>query len=152
MTETNDKINELLSQFEEHRNAIHEMIQHVERIKSKIDKIIPDKLDARYIRYFEEKVKSITGLFNTILDMRKEIAKSVKDEIELRRKIDSGDDLNKRLEELLDVRSLVAEVNKFKKEDNRQKEKRISEFSDIDIFPNVGMPFPETRQKEDLTE
>jgi len=75
MTEKNDKINELLSQFEEHRKAIHEMIQHVEKIKSKIDKLIPDKLDARYIRYFEEKVKSITGLFNTILDMRKEIAK-----------------------------------------------------------------------------
>ena len=144
MTETNDKINKLLSQFKEHRNAIHEMIQHVERIRSKIDKIIPDRLDARYIRYFEEKVKSITSLFNTILDMRKEIAKSVKNEIELRRKIDSGDDLNKQLEELLDVRSLVAEVNKFKKEDIKQKEKRISQFSNKDMFANVGMPFPET--------
>jgi len=145
MTEKNDKINELLSQFEEHRKAIHEMIQHVEKIKSKIDKLIPDKLDARYIRYFEEKVKSITGLFNTILDMRKEIAKSVKDEIELRRKIDSVDDLNKRLEELLDVRSLIAEVDNFKKEDNKQKKERLSEFSDMDVFPKVGMPFPETK-------
>ena len=145
MSDENDKINELLSQFEEHRKAIHEMIQHVEKIKSKIDKLIPDKLDARYIRYFEEKVKSITGLFNTILDMRKEIAKSVKDEIELRRKIDSVDDLNKRLEELLDVRSLIAEVDNFKKEDNKQKKERLSEFSDMDVFPKVGMPFPETK-------
>lgn len=149
MLKDDDKVSELLSQFEEHRKAIQEMIQHIEAIRSKVDRLIPDKLDARYIRFFEEKVKSITSLFSTILDMRKEIAKSVKDEIEIRRKMGSADDITKHLEDLLDVRSLANEIDNFKKEVENQKKQRLLEVVDDKNFPDV---FGNISKKEELNE
>ncbi|MHA1872736.1 MAG: hypothetical protein ACTSVB_01370, partial [Candidatus Heimdallarchaeaceae archaeon] len=81
------QVEHLLEEFNDHRVAIKEMIDELNVIKKNIDRLIPASLDARYIRFFEEKVKSITNLFNSLLDMRKEIVKSVREEIDLRRKL-----------------------------------------------------------------
>lgn len=120
--EQEQKIENLLKEFEDHRKSIKIMIDDLEKIKIHIDKILPNSLDARYIRFFEEKVKTITALFTSLLEMRKEIAKSVKDEIEIRRKID-----NKQQEfdpsELLDVRKMAEQIGKFQSESKQIKEK-----------------------------
>jgi hypothetical protein len=79
-----DIIIELLKEFNIHRIEINKMINELEDIRGKVDTLIPTSLDARFMRFFEEKIKSITGLFNSLLDMRKEIAKSIKDEIDIR--------------------------------------------------------------------
>jgi hypothetical protein len=86
------EIESLILEYKEQRDALKEMIVSLEAIRANIDKIFPDKLDARYMRFFEEKIKTTTELFKAILDMRKEISKSVKDEIEIRRKVDIEDD------------------------------------------------------------
>ena len=119
MAENDKIIADLLNEFREHRDAIMNMIGDLEGIKSQIDRLIPERLDARYVRFFEEKVKSITALFNALLDMRKELTKSLKDEIEIRRKIDitSG---GQTLTEIIDIRDIAAKVERFKKkQDNK---------------------------------
>ena len=70
MAENDKIIADLLNEFREHRNAIMSMIEDLEGIKSQIDRLIPASLDARYVIFFEEKVKSITELINALLDMR----------------------------------------------------------------------------------
>jgi len=123
MAETGDeRIESLLKEFDEHRDAIKEMISQIEEIRNKVDRLIPTNLDARYIRFFEEKVKSITNLFSTLLEMRKEITKSVKDEIELRRKLEK---VGKPLDDLLqslDVRSLALQVEEIAQNQRKKKE------------------------------
>jgi len=124
MAENDKIIADLLDEFKEHRDAIMGMIGDLEGIKSQIDRLIPASLDARYVRFFEEKVKSITALFNSLLDMRKELSKSLKDEIEIRRKIDitSG---GQTLTEIIDIRDIAAKVERFRVTQNKLKEKSL---------------------------
>jgi hypothetical protein len=117
----NEKIIEsLLVEFKTQRDAILLMIVDLERFKEKIDKLLPDSLDARYIRFFEEKVKSATELFRAILEMRKEIQKSFKDEIDLRRKIDI-EDSGIGIEDTIDIRKIADRVEEFKKKTDAMK-------------------------------
>ena len=120
------KIEKLLLEFDTHRDAINDMIKDIEKIRAKVDLLIPDQLDIRYIRLLEEKVKSITGLFNSLLEMRKEISKSVKDEIEIRRRIKVKGELEN-LEDLLDVRSMVNTIDQFKEDAKEMKKRRFKE-------------------------
>lgn len=137
-------IEELIVQFEEQRKAILEMIIQLESIKQKIDILIPDTLDKRYLRFFEEKVKTITNLFTTLLEMRKEISKNLKEEIEIRRKIvmrESDFDF----ESTIDVRKLADKIEDFKKKRDDIKDKldksieKSIEKKDIKI-PGINAP------------
>lgn len=120
-------IDQLIVQFEDQRKAILEMIDQLETIKQKIDLLIPDTLDKRYLRFFEEKVKTITNLFTTLLEMRKEITKNLKEEIEIRRKIVMKEtDFD--FESTIDVRKIADRIEVFKK-----KRKNIKEKLDISI-------------------
>lgn len=134
------KIEELLLEFESHRNEIKKMIEELEDIREKIDTLIPTSMDKRYIRFFEEKVKSMTSFFNSLLEMRKEIAKSVKDEIEVRRKLSKSEDKIFDVEELLDVRSFANKVEKFKDETINFKKKRQEKLSKKVIDPDIEIP------------
>jgi hypothetical protein len=117
----NEKIVEsLLAEFKSQRDEVIKMIVDLEKFKVKIDKLLPDNLDARYIRFFEEKVKSATELFRTILEMRKEIQKSLKDEIDLRRKIDI-EDSGVGIEETIDIRKIADRVEEYKKKTDAMK-------------------------------
>jgi len=129
-------LDELLAEYREHRLEIKKMIKELDDIKEKIDRLIPTSLDARYLRFFEEKVKTITSLFNALLDMRKEITKSVKEEIEIRRKVTtkSGEE---EIEDLIDIRRAAEKIEEFKREQEEYKKKikehNIEEFTDIEI-------------------
>jgi hypothetical protein len=134
------QVEHLLEEFNDHRVAIKEMIDELNVIKKNIDRLIPASLDARYIRFFEEKVKSITNLFNSLLDMRKEIVKSVREEIDLRRKLDVGDG-NYDLENIIDIRKVAEKVEDFKEEQRKFKNKiekhELEDYTDIEI-PGVN--------------
>jgi len=115
-------IEKLVLQFEDQRTAIIDMIEQLESIKQKIDLLIPDTLDKRYLRFFEEKVKTITNLFTTLLEMRKEISKNLKEEIEIRRKIvmkESDFDF----ESTIDIREIADKIEVFKKKRDIMKTK-----------------------------
>lgn len=115
-------IDSLIIQFEEQRKSILDMIDKLESIKEKIDILIPDSLDKRYIRFFEEKVKTITNLFTTLLEMRKEISKNLREEIEIRRKITMKDD-DFDLDKSFDIRKIANTIDDFRKRRDGIKEK-----------------------------
>jgi hypothetical protein len=134
----------LLEEFEIHRIAIKEMIEELNGIKVNIDRLIPTSLDARYIRFFEEKVKSITQLFNSLLEMRKEIIKSVREEIDLRRKIDVKDGIED-IEELIDIRKVADKVEAFK--ESQQKFKDQIERHNLEDYKGIEIPGVNTTVK-----
>lgn len=123
MSENMTKIDELLAEYTIQRDALKEMINDLERLKDKIDTLFPKKLDARYTNFFEEKIKATTEFFRTILDMRKEIIRTVKDEVELRRKLTINEDDPNSIGELIDISGLAKKVEKFQKEKLEQEEK-----------------------------
>jgi len=133
------KINSLLIEYDDHRDAIKNMIVDLEKIREKIDKLIPDTLEARYVRFFEEKIKTITALFNSLLEMRKEIAKSVKDEIDIRRRIKDQNDMVD-LDGLLDVRKMADTIEKFKKSTDVIKRKRINKNKEQTVDEKIEIP------------
>ena len=137
-------IEKLIVQFEDQRNAIIDMIEQLETIKQKIDILIPDTLDKRYLRFFEEKVKTITNLFTTLLEMRKEISKNLKEEIEIRRKIVMKErDFD--FESTIDVRKIAEQIETFKKKRDNMKDKLDKSIEksmakkDIEI-PGINAP------------
>jgi predicted urease superfamily metal-dependent hydrolase len=125
--QTADKIKSLLLEFDIHRDSIKEMVEHLEELRKHIISIFPEKLDSRYQRFFEEKVKALTGLFNSLLDMKKEVIKSVKDEIEIRRKMVRDDliDSSASIEDLLDIRKMAKTIEKFQKKNDEMKLKIV---------------------------
>jgi hypothetical protein len=119
-----EKVSALLDEFALHRDEVKKMIEEVDEIRKTIDRLIPKKLDARYIHFFEEKVKSMTNFFSTLLDMRKEIIKSIKDEIELRRKLGAASDTI-HVEDAIDIRAVARKVEEFRDKAQALKEKRL---------------------------
>lgn len=109
-------ISNLLDQYTEQREALKIMIEDVEKLKARIDTLFPEKLDQRLKYVFEEKLKSTTAFFNVVLDIRKELIKTLRDEIEVRRKITTEDDSD--VESLLDVRKLAKKIESFNKKTN----------------------------------
>lgn len=95
--ETNNKeeyLNNLITLFGKQRDALLVMISDLEKVKIKVDTLFPEQLDNRSVFRFQEKIKAVSELFKSILEIRKEIMKSIKDEIDLRKKVstDEGDD------------------------------------------------------------
>jgi len=130
------KVEVLLKEFDDHRKAIKGMIGDLEALKEHVDRILPTNLEARYIRFFEEKIKTITSLFNALLEMRKEIARSVKEEIEIRRKLERGDS-EYDLEDVFNVREFADKIDDFKQVQRKLRDKvehkDLSEYKDINI-------------------
>lgn len=124
--QTNQQIiQELLSEFKEHRKAVMVMIGDLEKMKVNVDRLFPAKLDARYARFFEEKLKAATELFKTLLEMRKEIQKSLKEEIDLRRKIDVSES-DEDIEKVIDIRGLADKVQSFQDKRAKMREETLA--------------------------
>ena len=134
-----EKVSSLLVIFEDNRKAIMDMIGDLEKLKDKLDTIFPETTDARHMRFFEEKVKAVSSFFNVLLDMRKEINKSIKDEIEVRRKTE-GKDAEVNLEELLDIRQASRKIEDFQEATQKMKKKRASKIKSMELPKDVKVP------------
>jgi hypothetical protein len=140
------KVDHLLDIFEENRNAIMQMIGDLEKLKDKLDTIFPDAPDARHMRFFEEKVKAISSFFNVLLDMRKEINKSLKDEIDIRRRSESKDtELD--VENLLDVRQASRKIEDFQDATAKMKAKRVKKIKHMELPEGVEIPGVNAREE-----
>jgi hypothetical protein len=141
-----EKSDELLLEFKNQRDEIVKMVQEIELLKANISKLFPEKMDSRYSHFFEEKVKTMTAFFNVLLDMRKEIIKSLKDEFELRKKVDMGELNQEELEGILDIRKITEKIDSFKKKSVKLQKERISSVEDIDLekegikIPGINSP------------
>jgi len=115
-------IESLLIEYKSNRDQLRDMISEIEEVKKDIEKLLPKKLDARYKYFFEERVKTIVSMFNALLDIRKEISKSLKDELEFRRKLEMKDD-DSDIESKLDIQALAKKVEKLQEKTEKTKEK-----------------------------
>lgn len=137
--EQQQRIESLLGEYDEHRTAIKAMIAQMEELRSNIEKLFPQKLDARFVRFFEEKIKTMTALFNSLLEMRKEVTKSVKDEIEIRRRMKTDDELID-LEDMLDVRSMASKIEQFKDDAAKIQKGRLEVIKNQTIEEGIEIP------------
>lgn len=144
----NELVDKLLDEYDIQRSAIKDMIKDIEGIKVKIENLIPNTLNVRYARLFEEKVKAITGLFSVLLDMRKEINKTLKDEIELRRRVSQGEEIQ--LEEMLDIRKFARKVEEFKDIKTKIQNQRLieSEITQLEDVKLVSTPEDAFKEKK----
>jgi hypothetical protein len=106
-----ERMDILIKEYREQRDALKLMILDLDKIKEKIEKLFPESLDKRYIMFFEQKVKTATGIFSAILDIRKEISKNIKDEMEMLRRM-PGDGSN----DLTDISELADQIEKHQKD------------------------------------
>jgi len=112
MSDQNPKIEELLSQLSESRDKLSEYMVDVDAIRKKIDGIFPTTQDFRNRFVLEEKIKAASSFYSTLLNIRQEYNKTIKEEIEIRRKIESKD-----VEEgEVDVRAVADQVEQMLKE------------------------------------
>ena len=112
----------LLEEFQKNRSDLHTMVEDIEVVKKRIEDLIPEKLEARYKMFFEERVKTIVSMFNLLLDLRKEISRSLKDEVEMRRRL-ASDEKDQDVDALFDVSSLAAKVEELTRESDKKKTK-----------------------------
>lgn len=113
--EQSERIEKLLDEFEEQRFSLKEMVKEIENLKVQVDNIFPSSnaRDYRNFRLFEEKLRAATEFYKAILDIKKEIGRSLKDEAELRKKLLSSSDDD--IESNLDISDLAEKVEKHEK-------------------------------------
>jgi hypothetical protein len=141
-----EKSDQLLEEFKNQRDEIIKMVTEIEVLKANISKLFPERMDSRYSHFFEEKVKTMTAFFNVLLDMRKEIIRSLKDEIDLRKRVDQGELNQAELEGILDIRKITEKLDDFKKKKVKLQKDRMEHVDDIDLekegikIPGVNTP------------
>jgi len=108
-------IDSLFVEMKRVRDSIFNMITELETLSKSISTMFPETLNYKSRWVFEEKVKATTEMFKALLDMRKEVIKSFKDEIEIRRKIKKEVDGELDLEDMFNIRELASKVVKFQK-------------------------------------
>lgn len=87
MANVDPEYDELLEELTKNRKELDGMLETATEFRKKVDTIIPDNTDFRKRYLVEEKMKLITSIFSTELDLRKQKENSIKNEIELRRKL-----------------------------------------------------------------
>jgi len=126
-----DPFEDLILEFTESRKKIYGMLEELESISSSVKELFPEKFDARFRLVFQERVKAVTELFKACLDMRKEISKSIKDEIEIRRKVGPNDSIDN-IEDLLNIASMADKIEEFQNTISKSKKKSKKVVEEIE--------------------
>jgi hypothetical protein len=108
------KIQELLEKLGKSRDELTKYMDDVEKIRLKVDQIFPQGQDFRNKWVLEEKIKAVSSFYSTLLNIRQEFNKTIKEEIEVRRKIEAGDEDG---DSNIDVRSLAKMIEEQQKSD-----------------------------------
>ena len=142
----------LLDEFKSQRDQIVSMVEEVEGLRQQVALLFPESIDSRTRRFLEDKVKAMVAFYNVLLDMRKEISKSIKDELEVRRRLDDNDvDLDD-IDSLLDIRELSKKVEKFGDDKTKLQKKRIDKQKGMDELEEKGIEVPGLNELRELEE
>jgi len=145
-------VTELLIEFKDQRNKIKEMVVEIEKLAAAVQLLFPETIDARTRRFLEDKVKTMVAFYNVLLDMRKEISKSVKEELEVRRRLESEDFDPDDIDELLDIRDLSKKIEKFEKAKRDVQNKRLAGHRGIKELEEKGIDVPGLKELKELDE
>jgi hypothetical protein len=147
-----EQVQDLLSEFKVQRDEIKDMVEEIEKLRSQVALLFPESVDARTRKFLEDKVKTMVGFYNVLLDMRKEISKSVKDEMEMRRRLTSEDFDPEDIDTLLDIADLSKKVEKFSEQKMKLQNKRISDHKGISELEEKGIDVPGLKELKELEE
>jgi len=90
--EDTDRISKLINQLSDNRKPLTNMLGDVVDLRIKLKDLLPTDLsNFRYPRVLEEKMKAISGVLSTELQIRKYIDGSLSEEIRLLQKTDIDD-------------------------------------------------------------
>ena len=142
----------LLDEFKAQRVQIVSMVEEVEGLRQQVALLFPESIDSRTRRFLEDKVKAMVAFYNVLLDMRKEISKSIKDELEVRRRLDTNDVDLEDIDSLLDIRELSKKVEKFGEDKNKLQKKRIDKQRGMDELEDKGIEVPGLNELRDEEE
>lgn len=142
----------LLDEFKSQRVQIVNMVEEVEGLRKQVALLFPESIDSRTRRFLEDKVKAMVAFYNVLLDMRKEISKSIKDELEVRRRLDTNDVDLEDIDSLLDIRELSKKVEKFGEDKNKLQKKRIDKQKGMDELEEKGIEVPGLNELRDEEE
>lgn len=117
-----NKTQELVDKLSTSRDKLEVYVGELEELKEKISTIFPTELNYRNKFALEEKVKTMSEFYNSLLRLRQEVNKTIKDEIEIRRKTSSGD---KETFDMNDIRKLAQEMEKITKEEGSVPKEQI---------------------------
>lgn len=92
MADKKEITEELLGKLSVNREDLYGMLKTLTKLRGDIDKILPEKMDYKAKFVLEERMKTISSLFNTELSIRKQLDDSIKNEINIRSKQDEDDD------------------------------------------------------------
>lgn len=121
-----DLCNNLIDELSNNRNQMKDMLNTISSFRKRINEFLPepapeDKMnfrDKKYNKYLmTESMKTVTEILKTELDVRKTLEASIKNEIELRRKVNE-DEFIQRKEKDIDnefLTRMIKEINKKKK-------------------------------------
>ena len=103
-----DKIPQLLTELTNSRAELTNYITDVGALRQKVGQMFPETLDFRNRYVLDEKIKVMSSFYGVLLNLRQEINKTIKEEIEIRRKLKPGTGD----EEGVDIRALADMVEK----------------------------------------
>jgi predicted nucleic acid-binding Zn-ribbon protein len=147
-----DLVEGLLKEFKAQRDQIKDMVDEVEGLRQQVGQLFPEALDARTRRFLEDKVKAMVAFYNVLLDMRKEISKSIKDELDVRRRLDTDDFDPEDVDSLLDIRELSKKVEKFTDDKHRLQRTRLDKHKGIEELEEKGIEVPGLNELKELEE
>jgi len=111
------KVGELLEKFSKSREELSKYMTDVDTIRQKVDQIFPTNQDFRNKWALEEKIKAVSSFYSTLLNIRQEFNKTIKEEIDIRRKISDNNEGGEEGFNIRDLAKLVEDSQKEKKEE-----------------------------------
>jgi len=105
------KIQTLLDKYENSRDELTGYLKDIDSLRVKVEGIFPQTIDYRSKFVLEEKIKTMSAFFSTLLNIRQEYNRTLKDEIMLRQKITDDDGVS----DEVDIRKVADEVDKIQK-------------------------------------
>lgn len=142
----------LLDEFQLQRTAIKDMVVEIEQLRVQVSQLFPETIDMRTRKFLEDKIKAMVGFYNVLLDMRKEISKSVKDELEFRRRMTDDEFDPEDIDELLDISELSKKVEKFQQQKEELKVKRRGKHKGMEELTEKGIEVPGLNELRELEE
>jgi hypothetical protein len=150
--EIEDKINDLLEEFKIQRDAIKDMIIDIEKMKTQVSLLFPETIDVRTRKFLEDKIKAMVGFYNVLLDMRKEVSKSVKDELELRRRMTDDEFDPDDIDNLLDISEISRKIESFQLKKDKIKHDRLKKHKGMAELEDKGIEVPGINELRELEE
>ena len=112
----NEVIGGLVTKLSESRDELTKYMTDLDALRTKVDQLFPQGQDFRNKWVLEEKIKAMSSLYSTQLSIRQEYNKTIKEEIDIRRKIVGGEEDSE-----IDVRALASAMERELKKDKEVK-------------------------------